>query len=249
LIEVIVIAPVRAHWDALRAAMREGGLAVVAGACTAAEAVASIAPRQPAVALLDFGSEDLARTLALLPKVTPSTRLVAYGIRTTRNHRENVVNAAQSGVMAFVGADQPLDDVVLAATLAVRGESSCDPRIAAVLLRSLRRLPAPPQVPLLTTDAASGEALTPRERLVAELAASGMTNRQIAAQLVLGESTVKSHIHAVLRKLRITTRKALPSRLDPVAHGDVGPSLCSPTSTGGGGAEAATPPVVSIPVR
>ena len=76
--------------------------------------------------------------------------------------------------------------------------------------------------------------LTPRELVVAELAERGLTNRQIASRLVLGESTVKSHVHAILAKLEV-------GRRDQIALS--GP----PPSTGGGGVEGPGPTPTSSP--
>jgi DNA-binding NarL/FixJ family response regulator len=58
-----------------------------------------------------------------------------------------------------------------------------------------------------------GNELSPREREVAELAAAGRTNKEIAAELFLSVYTVEQHITSVLRKLHIRSRAAIASRL------------------------------------
>jgi DNA-binding NarL/FixJ family response regulator len=58
-----------------------------------------------------------------------------------------------------------------------------------------------------------GDALSPRERQVAELAATGRTNREIAAELFLSPNTVEKHLAAALRKLGLRTRTALARHL------------------------------------
>jgi len=205
-IDLVLIAPVRAYRDALAAVITaELGLQLLTHASSSDEALAQVSPRTPAVALLDMGTEQALGGLTALQRSAPSTRLIGIGVGTGPDQAEVVVRAAESGVSGFVDADQPLGDVVGAIHLAVRGQSSCSPRIAALLLQALQRRPAPPQLPApLSAD--GGPGLTPRERVVAELAALGMTNRQIASRLVLGESTVKSHIHSILRKLKVEHR-------------------------------------------
>jgi DNA-binding CsgD family transcriptional regulator len=60
------------------------------------------------------------------------------------------------------------------------------------------------------------DALTPRERLVAQLAAQGQSNRDIAARLFLSPKTVESHLSRVFRKLQVKSRDELPAALDAV---------------------------------
>ena len=56
--------------------------------------------------------------------------------------------------------------------------------------------------------------LTARELEVARLAATGLTNRQIAEELVLSTRTVESHLHRVMRKLRVDRRSQLSERME-----------------------------------
>jgi DNA-binding NarL/FixJ family response regulator len=62
--------------------------------------------------------------------------------------------------------------------------------------------------------------LTPSEQRVAELASSGMTNRDVAAALFMSPKTVESNLSRVYRKLGIRTRAELGRRIDQVALGD-----------------------------
>lgn len=233
MIDLVLIAPVRAYREALAMAVdSDPHLELVAGVSTGAEAVGCMVSRQPSVALLDFSLDSLVPLMASLRRTAPSTRLVGIGISTAQGQSEAVVRGAEAGVAGFVDADQPLEDVLSAIRLAARGESPCSPRIAALLLRALQRQPGPPRMPH-ELGGPSPTRLTPRELVVAELAARGLTNRQIASRLVVGESTVKSHIHAVLSKLQLDSR-------DQIALVDL------PASTGGGGEDVPAPPTISL---
>ena len=55
----------------------------------------------------------------------------------------------------------------------------------------------------------TGGALTPREREVVLLVASGLTNRQIAGELTISERTVTTHVDHILRKLGVTSRSRI----------------------------------------
>ena len=71
---------------------------------------------------------------------------------------------------------------------------------------------------LRTTRGEGVTSLTPSERRVADLAAAGNTNREIAEQLFLSEKTVESHMGSVFRKLDIRKRAVLASALDAPAE-------------------------------
>lgn len=251
MIEVVLIVPVRAYRDALSEVMTsKSELLVVGQAGSGAEALACVAPCQPAVAVLDFALPDVVPVLSAMRRTAPTTRFVGIGIGFGQAHAEAVVRAAEAGVSGLVDADESLSEVVEAVLLAVRGQSSCSPRIAALLLQALQRRPAPPAMPLGETRAA--KSLTPRERVVAELAARGLTNRQIARNLVLGESTVKSHVHSILGKLGLECREqialiARPGQAPgtPAVTG-AGAPVAPP---GGGGVEEEPPPLVSTMPR
>jgi two-component system nitrate/nitrite response regulator NarL len=223
MIDIVLIAPVRAYRDAVASVITaEPELQIVGQAATGAEALACMAPPQPTVALLDFGIDNAIAVLGSLRRTAPTTRLIAVGIGSGPTHAEAVVRAAEVGVSAFVDSDQPLSDVLEAVRLAVRGESPCSPRIAALLLQALQRRPAPPVMPGGKHPIRPAPpALTPRESLVAELAARGLTNRQIAARLVVGESTVKTHMHAALGKLGLKSRAELALTAVPSPPGGV----------------------------
>jgi two-component system nitrate/nitrite response regulator NarL len=208
MIDVALVAPVRAYRDALAAAMAaEKEFNLVCLASSGAEALGGMSPISPSVALLDFGIHDLVPLLGALHRVSPTTQLIAFGVCETRSHSTAVVAAAEAGLAGLVDAEQPVGDIIRAVRLAAQGQSSCSPRIASLLLQALRRHPAPPSPPLpFVVSASGGAALTSRERLVAELITRGLSNREIASYLSIGESTVKSHVHSVLGKLGLSRR-------------------------------------------
>jgi DNA-binding NarL/FixJ family response regulator len=221
-IQVVLIAPVRAYRDALAIAIRsERGFDLSADVSTGPEAMACMAPRQPTVALLDFSVDEVIPLMGSLRRTAPSTRLIGIGVCTSQRHGEAVVRGAEVGLAGFVDAEQPLDDILGAIRLAVRGESPCSPRIAALLLQALQRRPEPPRMPGRASPMPT--LLTPRELVVAELAQCGLTNRQIASRLVVGESTVKSHVHSILRKLGLDSRDqiAVTGLLPSVRRGEM----------------------------
>jgi two-component system nitrate/nitrite response regulator NarL len=218
MIDIALIAPVRAYRDALAAALAsDSDLRIVVQATSFVDAASSIAPRYPPVTLIDFAVSDFLLVLGAVHRAAPGTLLVGIGIEPRRDHSELVIRAAEAGLRGFLDADQPLEDMVEAVRLALKGESSCSPRIAALLLASMQRHPGPPRSPGLLSPTA---ALTPREAIVAELVGLGLTNRQIASRLVVGESTVKTHVHSILMKLGVAHRTEI--LIAGTARGDSG---------------------------
>lgn len=215
-IEIVFVAPVRAYRDAVAAALRTAPeVRSVLHGGTFIDAVAPIAPRQPAVVLADFAVPDLLATLGNVRRDSPTTRVLGLAIDTSRAHAELAIRSAEAGMVGFIDADQPMEDVIGAVRLALSGHAPCSPRIAAVLLQAMQRRPAPAR---LTGAARVGEGraeLTSREKVIADLAATGLTNRQIAARLVLGESTVKTHVHSILGKLGLKHREEIATLLPP----------------------------------
>lgn len=214
MIEIVLVAPVRAYRDAIAAALRTAPeVSAVLHGATFSDAVATIAPRQPAVTLLDFAVPDLLVTLLSVRRQSPTTRVIGLGIESNRAHSESVIRAAEAGLIGFIDADQPMADVIASVRVALRGQSPCSPRIAALLLQAMQRRPAPPPLPASAAMDVGPSALTPREKIVADLAARGLTNRQIASELVLGESTVKTHVHSILGKLGLERREEIATLL------------------------------------
>ncbi len=110
---------------------------------------------------------------------------------------DKVFPAIKAGALGYLLKDSEPDDLVQAIRQVHRGESSLHPAIARKLLQEMSRpSPQPP-----TTDP-----LTERELEVLRLLAQGMTNREIAERLVVGEATVHTHVSNILAKLHLASR-------------------------------------------
>lgn len=214
MIEIALVAPVRAYREALAEAIRSlSEIRAVTHGAGYMEAVATIVPRHPALTLVDFAVPELLETLAQVRRHSPATLVLGLGIDASRAHSESVIRAAEAGLVGFIDADQEIDDLIGCIRLALRGQSPCSPRIAALLLQAMRRRPILPPLPGVGAPDDLAVPLTPRETVVANLAARGLTNRQIAAQLVVGESTIKTHMHSILSKLGLRRREEIVTLL------------------------------------
>jgi two-component system, NarL family, nitrate/nitrite response regulator NarL len=216
LADIGLIAPIRAYRDALATVIDSYlELRVVASGSSYAGAMSQLSAWQPAVMLVDFAVCNLVGVLSSLRQELSTIRVLGFGIETSRAHSEAVLRAAELGMVGFVDSDQPTEDLIDAVRLVLQGQSPCSPRIAALLLQAMQQRPASPLLPRGTDTTVVITTLTPRERMVADFASQGMTNRQIAARLVVEESTVKSHVHSILGKLGLVDRHQIGMAIPP----------------------------------
>jgi DNA-binding NarL/FixJ family response regulator len=121
-------------------------------------------------------------------------------ILTTFDLDDYVYSALRNGASGFVLKDTPPEDLVRAVRLVARGEALLAPsvtrRLIAEVAQAHPRLEPPPAIKLLTD----------REREVLTLMARGLSNAEIARELTLGETTVKTHVGRVLTKLDLRDR-------------------------------------------
>lgn len=176
---------------------------VVGEAADGIEAVDLAARERPDVMVMDIRMPELDGIEATRRLITraPGTRVLVV---TTYDLDEYVLEALRAGAAGFLLKDSAPDSLAEAVRTVAAGDSLLSPSVTRQLVERFVRRPEP--------DAElSGrmEELTERERELARLVARGMTNAEIAAELLLGENTVKSHVTAVLSKLRLRNRSQI----------------------------------------
>jgi DNA-binding NarL/FixJ family response regulator len=178
----------------------EPDLRVVGEAADGAAAVELVHATTPAVLLLDVqmpGVDGLA-AMQQLATAEVTTRVLML---TTFDLDEYVYQAMRAGASGFLLKDMPGEDIVTAIRQAARG---ADALLAPALVRRLvDRFAAGPPRPDGTTDLAR---LTDREVEVLRLLGRGLSNAEIAADLYIAETTVKTHVARVLMKLGLRDR-------------------------------------------
>ena len=170
----------------------------VASAATACAAVLAAKRAACDVILLDMALEDGSALVAALISANPDVKVVALGVA---EDGPEVIACAEAGVAGYITRDASLVEVGEALRTTARGEAPVPGRVAAGLLRHIA-MNASARSRFLT----AGSPLTPREREIAQLMHSGLTNRQIARSLNLQLSTVKNHVHNVLSKFGVDSR-------------------------------------------
>ena len=171
---------------------------VVGIAADGAEAVRVCREQQPDVVLMDVrmpGMDGIEATRRIVAEAGPD-RAPRILVLTTFDLDEYVYDALNAGASGFLLKDATAERLFDAVRVVAAGEALLAPGVTRRLISEFARLrPRPPH------DRAPLDALTPRETEVLRLIASGLSNGEIAAQLVVGEETVKTHVSRVLNKL------------------------------------------------
>jgi DNA-binding NarL/FixJ family response regulator len=179
----------------------EPDLEVVGEAEDGRSAVALVARERPDVLLLDVrmpGQDGIAAAAEILATDTP-TRILML---TTFDLDEYVFDALRAGAAGFLLKDMVGEDIVAAVRQVARGADSL---LAPALTRRLvERFTA--RRPVTRATPASLRSLTDREVDVVRLVARGLSNAEIAAQLWIAETTVKTHVARLLMKLGLRDR-------------------------------------------
>jgi DNA-binding NarL/FixJ family response regulator len=155
---------------------------------------------RPDVVLMDVRMPNLdgiAATRDVLA-VSPEMKVI---ILTTFEQDDYIFGALRAGASGFLLKRTSPEHLIAAIHTVAAGDSLLSPSVTRKVIDRMAEQPAP--------DTSSGErltALTPREREVLELVARGLSNGEIAQAFVIEESTVKTHVKRILRKLRVRDR-------------------------------------------
>ena len=122
---------------------------------------------------------------------------------TVSEHEDDLYAALRVGAAGYLLKDMPPADLVAAVLHAGHDETTIAPRMAARMLTDLTSDDVE-NGPAVNTP--HGSSLSTREHEVLELLAKGLTNREIATRLFIGEPTVKTHVRHVLEKLHLRNR-------------------------------------------
>jgi DNA-binding NarL/FixJ family response regulator len=178
----------------------DAGIEVVEEAANGHQAVQRAPRAEPDVVLMDIRMPDLdgiAATGRLLA-VAPEAKVV---ILTTFEEDEYIHGALRAGASGFLLKRTSPEELTAAIHRVAAGEALLSP---SVTRRVIDRMVSHPV--LSAREDPRLDELTPREREVLELIASGLSNREIAAELVVEETTVKTHVKRVLAKLGVRDR-------------------------------------------
>ncbi len=167
-------------------------LEVVGEASNGAEGLQLARELRPHVVLMDLLMPvmDGVTATAAIRRELPDVEVIAL---TSVLEDASVFGAIRAGAIGYLLKDTEAEDLCRAIKSAAAGQVQLSPKAAARLMREVRAPESP-------------EALTQREIEVLRLLAQGLSNKEIARELGIGEKTVKTHVSSILNKLGLLSR-------------------------------------------
>jgi two-component system nitrate/nitrite response regulator NarL len=141
------------------------------------------------------GSCDVAR---LARRLAPQLLVIGFGMTSD----DEGMAGAEAGMTAFVDHDGTIEDLNLTARRVLKGVPVCPARLMSRLLQRVEQMAG-----VSGTDGSAQ--LTRRERQIASLVESGLSNKEIAGTLNISPATVKNHVHMILDKLNLPRRRLI----------------------------------------
>jgi DNA-binding NarL/FixJ family response regulator len=178
----------------------EHDLRIVAQAADGLEAIEAVLRTRPDVVLMDIRMPRL-DGIEATRRIRAREHAPRVIMLTTFDLDEYVYDALKAGASGFLLKDAPPEQLVAGVRVVAAGDALLAPAVTRRLIEEFARHPTPrPAGPPELAE------LTAREREILTFMARGRSNREIAAQLVIGESTVKTHVGNVLMKLDLRDR-------------------------------------------
>ena len=174
---------------------RVPGFDVAGEAADGFEGIKAVAAHKPDVVLLDLhmpGISGIDAMKAILHDA-PGTHVVML---TVSEDAEDLITALRTGALGYLLKNIDGEFLVESIRRAADGQSVMSPEMTGKLMREVRA----------GATAPAGPALSPREREILQHLARGASNKEIARDLELAESTVKIHVQHILRKLDLSSR-------------------------------------------
>jgi DNA-binding NarL/FixJ family response regulator len=177
---------------------QEPDLEVVGQGANGREGVDLATSLRPHVVLMDLQMPEM-DGVAAIQEILAQSPDVGVVILTTFDSDDHIFPGLEAGARGFLLKDSPPDEIIRAIRAVHAGESLLESRVTSRILQRLAASTA-------ASDFSSGSALSQRELEVLQLVTQGASNKEIADQLIIGQSTVKTHLIHIYSKLGVRDR-------------------------------------------
>jgi two-component system nitrate/nitrite response regulator NarL len=186
---------------------RQSDFEVVGEAADGLEGLKRAKQLKPDIVLLDLNMPGISgrEAVKMLAEELPQTRVLML---TVSEDAEDLIDTLKSGARGYLLKNIDADYLVDAIRRAARGEAVMSPQMTSKLVQGLQSN---------GSAAPEKDRISPREREILEWLARGASNKQMARELGLAESTIKIHVQNILRKLNLSSR--VQAAVYAVEHG------------------------------
>ena len=220
---IVVLTPVRLLGDGLAACCNQHpGITVTAVVNDLAALRKALASAAVDLVLIDVTQGVDLYDVRSIAAERHDLALVALGLT---EQRHDVIRCGRAGFTGYIAREATVDTLCKALLEIIQGRLACPAEISCGLLHALFRTDPPPE------ERAPEHSLTRRESAVLQLIGRGLSNKEIARELVISLSTVKHHVHNILDKLQLQRRSQAMRRVRD-APWLVAPPDTAPARTG-----------------
>lgn len=203
MIRVLIVEEVRAICEIIATVLRAEPDVEIAGCATQLdEAINSLGDCDVVLVNTGLNNEASVRMIRTLRKLAPRVKVVVMGLARSQHA---ILQCIEAGVAGYVLKESPLEELLKNIRAAYNNEALVSPPIAAALMSYVAELVG--FDPASERELCAPQNLTRREREVLNLVQQGLTNQEIAEALVIELGTVKNHVHNILRKLNVNSRR------------------------------------------
>lgn len=203
-INILLVNEIRLIGNVIMAALEdESDINVVGCVTTPDEALKIIEEENVDVVLVStrLSDQGAIKLTSTITEMAPDTKVLALGLT---EEKKRVLRYVEAGASGYILKDDSLDELIDTVRAVQDGRVFVSPEIAAAMMERLSDLAQ------IFSDFETGVEdiadLTSREMETLELIGDGLTNQQIADQLVIEIGTVKNHVHSILEKLNVSSR-------------------------------------------
>jgi two-component system nitrate/nitrite response regulator NarL len=191
---------------------RQPDFEVVGEAADGLEGLKRAKQLKPDMVLLDLNMPGISgrESVKMLVEELPQTRVLML---TVSEDAEDLIDTLKSGARGYLLKNIDADYLVDSIRRAARGEAVMSPQMTSKLVQGLQSSSGAAAAPAVPEK----DRISPREREILELLARGASNKQMARDLGLAESTIKIHVQNILRKLNLSSR--VQAAVYAVEHG------------------------------